>query len=48
MEWISDLAFYEFDEKVLDFSSLEKQRSPFSSAAVRGLRSLISDRKSVV
>ena len=29
MEWISDLAFYEFDEKVLDFSFLEKQRKAF-------------------
>jgi len=29
LEWISDLAFYEFDEKVLDFSSLEKQRKAF-------------------
>ena len=29
MEWISDLAFYEFDEKVLDFSSLEKPPKAF-------------------
>ena len=29
MEWISDLAFYEFDEKVLDFSSLAKRQNPF-------------------